>query len=230
MPDRMIFSHWNGKVSVRTQQYRLDTAGKLYDMLADPGQAKDVTTERPDVAARLSRAVADWRKDLLVDGKKEDRPFTVGYSEFPTTHLPARDGVPHGRVRRSAPAPNCSFFTNWIGLDDFITWDIEVATSGRYEAVVHYTCAAADVGVTIELSCGDGRATCKVTEAHDPPLRGAENDRVPRKGESLVKDFKPLRIGELELRQGRGLLTLRALEVPGKGVIDVRALTLTLMR
>src|SRR5947208_76077 len=23
-PDRMIFSHWNGQVSVRTQQYRLD--------------------------------------------------------------------------------------------------------------------------------------------------------------------------------------------------------------
>ncbi|HJZ53688.1 MAG TPA: arylsulfatase, partial [Gemmataceae bacterium] len=26
-PDRMIFSHWNGKVSVRTQRYRLDEAG-----------------------------------------------------------------------------------------------------------------------------------------------------------------------------------------------------------
>src|SRR5262249_9635954 len=31
-PDRMIFSHWNGNVSVRTQQHRLDAAGKLFDM------------------------------------------------------------------------------------------------------------------------------------------------------------------------------------------------------
>src|SRR3954471_9765097 len=31
-PDRMIFSHWNGNVSVRTQQYRLDATGRLYDM------------------------------------------------------------------------------------------------------------------------------------------------------------------------------------------------------
>ena len=31
-PDRMIFSHWNGKVSVRTQGHRLDDAGRLYEI------------------------------------------------------------------------------------------------------------------------------------------------------------------------------------------------------
>ncbi len=69
-----------------------------------------------------------------------------------------------------------------------------------------------------------------MTEAHDPPLHGAEHDRVPRAGESLVKDFKPLRLGVLSLEKGRGLLTLRALEVPGKKVIDVRAVMLTLQQ
>nr|MBC8467882.1 sulfatase-like hydrolase/transferase [Planctomycetota bacterium] len=37
-PDRMIFSHQRGRVSVRTQQYRLDHTGKLFDMTTDPGQ------------------------------------------------------------------------------------------------------------------------------------------------------------------------------------------------
>ncbi len=41
------------------------------------------------------------------------------------------------------------------------------------------------------------RLQAKVSEANDPPLRGAENDRVPRQGESYVKDFKPLRLGHL---------------------------------
>ena len=37
-PDRMIFSHWVGKTSVRTQRYRLDNAKRLFDMETDPGQ------------------------------------------------------------------------------------------------------------------------------------------------------------------------------------------------
>ena len=37
-PERMIFSTWSGNVSVRTQTHRLDNAGKVYDMVVDPGQ------------------------------------------------------------------------------------------------------------------------------------------------------------------------------------------------
>src|SRR5947207_3261956 len=37
-PDRMIFSHNSGPVSVRTQRYRLDNRGALFDMVADPEQ------------------------------------------------------------------------------------------------------------------------------------------------------------------------------------------------
>ncbi|MFN4261085.1 MAG: hypothetical protein ACK4RK_17485 [Gemmataceae bacterium] len=45
-----------------------------------------------------------------------------------------------------------------------------------------------------------------------------------------VKDFRPLALGSLPLRQGRGLLTLRAVEIPGRGVIDVRGIELTLRK
>jgi hypothetical protein len=223
----MIFSHWNGRASVRTQRYRLDDAGKLFDMQADPGQTRDVAGEQPADADRLAKALAKWKGELL-PGLKAERPFPVGYRQFPMTPLPARDGVPHGNVRRSATAPNCSYFRNWTSPDDAITWDVEVAAAGRYEAVVHYTCPAADVGSTVELSLNGSRIEGQVTEAHDPPLRGAENDRVSRGGESFVKDFKPLRLGVIDLKPGRGKLTLRALKVPGKQVMDVRLVVLTL--
>jgi hypothetical protein len=229
-PDRMIFSHWSGKVSVRTQQYRLDDAGQLFDMQADPGQDRDIAKALPDVAARLSKALDQWRKEMLPLLKHDDRPFPVGYPQFPVTQLPARDGVPHGNVKRSAGAPNCSYFTNWTAAGDSMTWDVEVAAAGRYEAAVYYTCPKADIGSTIELSLGDSRLQAAVCEAHDPPLRGMEHDRVPRRGESYVKDFTPLRLGTVELKRGRGLLTLRALSVPGKQVMDVRLVLLTLLR
>ena len=45
-----------------------------------------------------------------------------------------------------------------------------------------------------------------------------------------MKDFKPLRLGTFELNKGRGLLTLRALAVPGKQVMDVRSAVLTLLK
>ena len=227
-PDRRIFTHWAGKVSVRTQQFRLDASGHLYDMIRDPGQTRDVARDHPEIAAQLSEAVARWSRELL-PGLKKDRPFTVGYRAFPITWLPARDGVPHGGIRRSAGAPNCSYFTNWTKLDDRITWDIEVATSGRYEAVVYYTAAAEDVGATLELGFNGSQVQAKVTEPHDPPARGAEHDRVKRQGESYVKDFKPLRLGTFNLTKGRGPLTIRAVEIPGQRVIDLRWVVLTLM-
>ena len=228
-PDRMIFSHWNGKVSVRTQRYRLDDSDRLFDMAADPGQDHDVSATEREVSARLAKAKAQWKAELLPGLEDDTRPFTVGYRQLPITQLPARDGVPHGNVIRSSSAPNCSYFKNWVNTNDSITWDVEIATAGNYEAVVYYTCSAADTGSVIELGLNGSRIQAKVAVANDPPLRGAENDRVRRQGESYVKDFKPLRLGTFELKPGRGPLTLRALSVAGKQVMDVRLVLLTLL-
>ncbi len=222
--DRMIFSLQNKRISVRTQQYRLDAQGHLYDMQADPMQDRDIAAQKPEVAARLKKAVDEWAKEVLPNVGPDDRPFTVGYAK--TTMLPARDGVGEGGIQRSAKPPNCSFFTHWTAKDDRITWDIEVATAGNYEAVIYYTCPAADAGSTVEMSFLGSRVEGKVAEAHDPPLIGKAFDRVPR-GESYVKDFKPLRLGVIALKKGRGKLTLRALEIPGKQVADVRYVQLT---
>src|SRR3989475_3052529 len=149
-PDRMIFSLQGNRVSVRTQQYRLDPQGQLFDMVADPGQDRDIAKQKPEGAAKLRQGMAQWSKEMLPLVGEDDRPFPVGYSE--TTVLPARDGVGEGGIEPSAKAPNCSFFTNWKSKNDRITWDIEVGRAGEYEAIVYYTCRPEDVGSTVELS------------------------------------------------------------------------------
>ena len=160
-PDRMIFSTWAGKVSVRTQRHRLDDQGRLFDMHADPGQASPINERDPEtaarlIAARLIAAVKTWRQEMFgnadnaianikgqvkaVAGNSVDpRPIPVGYREFPITMLPARDG------------------------------------------------------------------------------------------ESSMKDFRPLKLGEMTLEKGQAPLTLRALDIPGQSVMDVRRITLTLL-
>jgi hypothetical protein len=196
-------------------------------MVADPGQTKDVSAAHPDIARKLTQAAADWRKEVLIS-KVDSRPFPVGFAEFPSTPLPARDGVALGGIRRSANAPNCSYFTNWKSKDDAITWDIEVNMPGRYHAEILYTCAMKDVGSTIELRFKDAKSRGKVTPAWDPMLLDKQ-DRVPRKGESYLKEFRTLALETITLDKGRGILSLRAVEIPGQQVMDVRAVTLTLI-
>ncbi len=227
-PDRVIYSHWNGSVSARSQGHRLDKDGALFDMAADPGQAKNVAAAQPELAAKLSASVAAWRREVL-GLPRDERPYPVGYREFPVTMLPARDGVPAGGVKRSSPAPNCSYFVNWRTPADSITWDVEVATAGDYRVVLDYTCPLADAGSRIELSFGESKLAGKVEPGWDPPLY-ENQDTLPRPhGESRMKEFRPLELGTLRLPKGRGPLTLRALEVPGGSVMDLRRLTLTLL-
>jgi hypothetical protein len=230
-PDRMIFSHQNGRVSVRTQGYRLDDRGALFDMQADAAQTRDISREKPDVAAKLAEAVVQWRKDVL-GGQvqpKDDRPYPVGYAAFPMTLLPARDGVPHGGVKRSAGAPNCSYFVNWTALDDSMTWDVDVKTSGRYAVEIYYTCRKGDEGSVVELSFNGSQLAGRVQPAWDPPLY-TNQDTIPRpRAESQMKEFRPLELGTIELEKGRGLLSLHALKIGGKSVMDVRQVVLTLL-
>ena len=222
--DRMLFSLQGKRISVRTQRHRLDADGKLFDMSTDPGQTTNVAESQPAIAERLRKAVSDWGKEVLPLVGRDDRPYTVGYSKM--TYLPARDGVPEGGIKRSAGPPNSSFFTNWKTTDDRITWDIEIGQAGTFAVDIFYTCAAKDVGSTIELSFLESSVTGKIKIANDPPLIGEAQDRSPRT-ESFVKDFKPLRLGNIKLGKGRGKLMLKALTVTGGQVADVRYVILT---
>ena len=60
--ERIIFSHWKGRVSARTQTHRLDHTGKLFDMTADLGQRKDISKTNLALATRLREEVARWKE------------------------------------------------------------------------------------------------------------------------------------------------------------------------
>ena len=223
-PDRMIFNHWDGKVSVRTQQYRLDHSRKLFDMQRDQGQRQNIANQMLPVAEKLSAEVQRWREEVLSELPTSDtRSFPLGHPDTRYTQLPARDGQPHGNIKRSNRFPNASFFTNWIHVEDKISWNIEVVESGDFEVVLYYTCPQKDAGSTVELSFGESRLKGHIAEGFDPPLRGMENDRVERT-ESYVKDFKALNLGVVHLEKGEGQLTLQALRIPGSTVMDFRLL------
>jgi arylsulfatase A-like enzyme len=219
---RFIYNHWNEKTSVRSQEFRLDDENRLYHIPSDLGQTKDVSKNYPEVYTSLLNAKESWLKEMPV-ASEVIRPFTLGHPKFETTQLPARDGIAHGGIKRSNKYPNCSFYTNWKSLEDSITWDAEVLSDGDYEVVLYYSCTEKNVGSTLLLEFDSGNLSKKITESHDPPLQGKENDRIPRI-ESYIKDFKPISMGIMKLKKGKGQLTLRASEITGEEVIDFRLL------
>jgi arylsulfatase A-like enzyme len=242
---RHIFNTWANNVSLRTETHRLDNSGNLYDMVADPGQTTPIQARQPELAQQLLAEVAAWRKELGIatpaggKGKAkaangpgnavDPRPLSVGFREFPIAMLPARDGEPRGGMRRSSKAPNSSYFVNWTKPEDHAVWNIEVVTAGTYVVTLDYTCPKADVGSTLELSFEGTILKGKVTEGWDPPLLTGQ-DVVPRveHGESVMKPFRTMILGEVKLEPGKGELRLRATDIPGKSVMDLRRLTLTL--
>ncbi len=224
--ERLLFSHWAGRTSVRSQQFRLDNSGNLFDMESDPGQHEDVSEKFPENSTRLLQAKKNWETEVLSELPEiDDRTFTIGHPEFPFTQIPARDGMAHGNIQRSNRFPNDSFFTNWTSTSDSITWEAEVLTDGCFEVEIYYTCPPEDVGAVFELSFAGEKLTGKITEPHNSPLQGMENDRVERM-ESYVKDFIPLKLGTIHLKKGEGTLTLKATDIPGGQVMDFRLLML----
>jgi len=223
-PDRELFSVWRKRVTVRTAQFRLDERGALFDIRKDRGQRDNVAKDYPDVARKLRAAVATHRAEAAEHfAANADRLFTVGYAE--STTLPARDGVPHGTIQRSAKAPNNSFFTNWTRDDDSITWDVEVGTAGKYQATVYYTCARSNVGATVRLASSKSSTETTVTEVFDPPIWDKSKERVAE-SHYFVKDFKPLELGALTLKEGRDTLTLTSPKLVGGRSIDVYSVVL----
>jgi hypothetical protein len=154
--------------------------------------------------------------------------LAIGYREFPITMLPARDGEPRGEMRRSSKAPNSSYFVNWTKPTDSAVWNIEVVTAGTYIVTLDYACAAADVGAALELSFEGTLLKGKVSEAFDSPLK-IEQDTITRPdGESVMRDFRTMTLGEVSLEPGNGELKLRATDIPGKSVMELRRVTMTL--
>jgi len=244
-PDRMIFSTWAGKTSVRTDRYRLDDQGRLYDMLEDPSQQRDISATAPAIAGDLRTAVSRWETEMSAEKARKQpgddsrslanrrnqvdpRPIHVGFKEFPVTILPARDGEPRGMINRSSSAPNSSYFVNWTSTDDSVVWSVTIKTAGRYHVAIDYTCPIEDMGSEIELNFGEASLRGLVNPGWDPPLY-TNQDTLPRPpAESKMKPFRTLDLGPIDLPANAGELTLRAVKIPGESVMDLRRITLTL--
>ena len=210
--DRVLYSYWGGKTSVRISYYLLDAEDHLYKTDIDRAQRKDVSDKEPEIYERMKR-YSNWFKDeLLADfPKKDTRPFIIGHPQETYLKLPARDARISGPIERSNRYPNCSYFTNWKSPEAEISWNVEVEESGLFEAFIYYTCDKRNIGSTFELRTDRDAENLVFTldQVNDQPMLGADLDRVLRE-ESYVKGFAPCSVGTIPLSKGTATLSLQA--------------------
>ncbi|MGC9326514.1 MAG: arylsulfatase [Candidatus Hinthialibacter sp.] len=230
-PDRMIFSHWGNRGAVRTQRWRAHVQGRsweLYDMIADPGQKNEIGQEHPAVLTKLRACYERWYKDACKDGF-DPIPASVGRPESPEVVLPgheaflmpeAGDGISY--VGKAGWAND--WVTNWTSADAYPMWEIDVVREGNYEITLMYACAEENLGAKVQVEAGGKKIGGIVDRAHDPePIPSP--DRVPRK-EVFEKVWAPLNLGIMRLPQGRTQLCVKALDIPGETVMDLKAVHL----
>ncbi|QDV66110.1 arylsulfatase [Crateriforma conspicua] len=225
--DRLLFSWWKNKASVRSNQYRYHSTGQLFDIQSDPVEDVDLAQQLPQVASELSDALRRATESTVASNTidPESRPFIIGHPDMALTQLPARDATSTGDIQRSNRFPNCTFFGNWTSTDETIDWDVHVADAGRYRVMIKYACPASSVGTRLKLTAREASVSAVVQKPNDAPLIGADEDLFPRQ-EGYVKRWADLPVGEIDLQAGPQKLSLHATEIPGDEAIEFRLMML----
>lgn len=227
-PERMIFSHWGRRGSVRTQRWRAVVEGKeweLYDMIADPGQQEDIAGRHPGVLTELSASYEAWLKEVTRAGF-DPIPIPIGHPQRREVVLPGHEAFLEPPDRKGISYNGQAgwandWVTNWTSTDAWPYWEVDVVRAGRYEITLMYTCPEPDVGAQLLVEVGGQRIEGVIEKAHDPdPLPSP--DRVKRK-EVYEKVWAPLTLGTVTIPKGRTRLYVKALTRPGKAVMDLKA-------
>jgi arylsulfatase A-like enzyme len=144
--DRTLFTQWHRgdepelfrACAARNQRYKLVDGRELYDLLADPGETRDVAAERPEIARKLRAQTEAWFRDVSA---------TRGYAP-PRIHI----GTPHENpvtlTRQDWRGPRASWDPTGLGH-----WELDIRAAGSYRVTLRMP--ALPAAGQAELRIGD---------------------------------------------------------------------------
>lgn len=221
--------------SVRTERWRAayerNHQWKLYDMLADPGQKKDVAKAHPQVMQELKTAYSDWFKDVSSQGF-EPIPIPVGHPKEKVTSIPANESFLEptaGKGINYSGKGHNGFANSWI--EDWtdpaasVVWHLDILTPGTYSLTLKYSCGAKDVGCQIQTEVANQKLDATISKPHDPPIIGNQ-DRLEQSANYMSKDWAKINLGTVQLKKGQCDLSLTGIKKVGPKLIDVKGIEL----
>ena len=249
-PDRTLFTHntidqtnrYPG--AVRTSRYRLvrkipgpqagsasvnrDTEAlpwELYDMIADSAEKNDLASSQPKVVDTLSRQYEEFVDDIFSDSLSRF-PLPVGYNEHNPVSLHAsqayfRDPVHYQSGRGFAH----DWLTGWTSTAGKVWFEINVVQAGIYMVSIQLGCPGVDAGSRIRVTANRNSCEASVPSAPSQEIQLPHREERSR-STFRERDWTTLEVGRIELREGKQDLTIEALSMPGKQVMDFKLLML----
>ena len=217
-----IDSRW----AVSGPRYKL-VGGELYDLETDPGEQRDIASQKPEIAASLRHEFEEWLADVTAGRTFEPVPIPVGDRlEDPIDLLPSwarhkgqhasvvmarhRDPVPPAPLG-DRPVEESTVYTfgayywdtieGWKEPSESAAWTIDVAEAGEYEITLVYGCDLGDAGGRFSVSVGGNE------------LMGTVRSTPGR------TFFEPHRVGTLQLAQGVTELRVRVVSAVGRDLM-----------
>ncbi len=130
-PDRTLFFQWHRgdrpepfrSAAARTARWKLVNGQELYDLAADPGEARDVAATHPEVVARLRGEYRAWYREVSAER---------GYDP-PRIHLGSRRENPVTLTRQDWRGPRAGWAADSLGH-----WEVEVERAARYRITFRF--------------------------------------------------------------------------------------------
>lgn len=218
-PHRRMYHAWTrGRPSadsnwaVRDERYKL-VNGRLYDLLADPSESRDLAAEQPADVARLRQDFLTWFEDVCA-GQEFDRALIeVGRDDENPVELQAswaRLGGTH--TRYTFDAYDWDFIDGWNQRGDFAAWNLDVVKPGRYIVSAAYAAERQQEGGQFTVRIGDAQLTGKIASTPS------------------ITTFVEHRLGEVDLRPGAQALTVEANRIHGSHLMTLNRIVLTWVR
>jgi arylsulfatase A len=209
-PHEHLFHQWtrvrpdpDRNWAARDGRYKL-VDGALYDLRDDPGEARDIAAEHPEIARRLRAGFLSWFADVTAGQTYERVPIEVGRPDEDPVELDVTWAEAVGRkVKPTYRRYIRDAITDWTEPGDAVRWSIEVTRPGRYELTLSYGLDPGDEGSVYEIRAGGDRL-----EARTQPGPGREF-------------FHRTTAGILDLPAGRTILEIQARAIARRELMNL---------
>ena len=227
VPERHLFTWRNSKRwSIRSTQYRA-TATTLHDLIADPGQLRNLAAEKPELHQALVKRYREWEADAVPTHPKP-LPVQIGHEQWPRVTVKAHEFEIHPEPGKGidyceGPGYANQWIERWTALDAWADCPVRIVENGRYQVTLRYACPKNAVGSVFRLQAGDASLEFEITEPWVSAVYPASEQVSKRMGGYLSRDWKDVVVGTLDLKAGEFPLQLKAIRKPGETMPDIKA-------
>lgn len=208
--DSLIFTHFEG-------------GNELYDLKNDPSQKINLANTYPELTESLNQEYQSWWMETT-QGANFDRPIPIS-AESNEIFLAAYESTFSGDLEFfEGHGWAQDWLTNWKGLNDRITWSLEVIDPGTYEVMIEYEAKQNQIGSELVLRHDSVEIPFTLSAAFEGEIIPSP-DRITRK-EAPEKTWNRAPLGTIELEKGKTALTLFAKQIPFEEVGDLYSLRL----